>query len=103
MLVAGLTSVLCGFRGGRLFSRSRTSRIRSDSPGRLLASAALCGTMPDMGFLLWIGDNWFTLLQSVGIIGGLLLTTSALNSDARTRRVANLIEITRGHRDIWSE
>ena len=54
-------------------------------------------------FLRWLGDNWFTLLQSIGIIGGLLFTGIALRHDARGRRITNLIALTGSHRDIWSE
>jgi hypothetical protein len=56
-----------------------------------------------MGILHWVSDNWFTLLQSVGIVGSLLLTTVALRDDAKTRRVGNLIRVTESHRQIWSE
>ena len=50
-----------------------------------------------------IVENWFTLFQTVGIIGGLLLTSVALNFDAEVRKVSNEIEITKHHRTIWLE
>src|SRR5262245_33463143 len=56
-----------------------------------------------MGFLGWIADKWFTLLQSAGIIGSLLFTAIELHDDAKSRRASNLIEITKAHRDIWSQ
>ena len=56
-----------------------------------------------MGILHWVSDNWFTLLQSVGIIGGLLFTGVSLRLDAKTRRIGNLIRVTDAHRQIWSE
>jgi len=54
-----------------------------------------------MGSLHWLTDNWFSLLNAVGIIGGLLFTAYSLRSETKTRRIANLIALTQGHRDIW--
>src|SRR3954447_9301601 len=56
-----------------------------------------------MSGLHWIAYNWFNLLNSVGIIGGLLFTAFSLRSETKTRRVANLLTITRNHRELWSE
>ncbi len=56
-----------------------------------------------MGFLDWLGPNWFILLQSVGIVGSLFFTADALREDAKARRVSNLITITGHHRDIWTQ
>lgn len=53
--------------------------------------------------LLWIAENWFTLLNAIGIIGGLLFTGFSLRSEIQTRRIANLLTITRNHREIWTE
>lgn len=54
-----------------------------------------------MGSLHWLTDNWFSLLNAVGIIGGLLFTGYSLRSETKTRRIANMIALTQGHRDIW--
>ena len=54
-----------------------------------------------MGIEGWLATNSFNLLSSVGIIGGLLFTAHSLRSEAKTRRVANLINITGSHRDVW--
>lgn len=51
----------------------------------------------------WFAQNWFVLLQSVGIVGSLLFTAVALREDTKTRRVANLITITGHHREIWTQ
>ena len=56
-----------------------------------------------MEFSRWIVENWFVLLQSVGIIGGLLFTTFSLRSETSTRRVSNLLAITESHRKLWTE
>lgn len=55
-----------------------------------------------MPLLNWVQDNWFLLLQSLGIIGGLIFTGSALQADAAARRVQNLFTLTKQHRQIWS-
>ena len=55
-----------------------------------------------MVFLQWLSQNWFTLLQSAGIIGSLLFTGITLRDDLRSRRIENLIAITEGHREIWA-
>ncbi len=51
----------------------------------------------------WASENWFTLLQSVGIIASLLFTAFSLRSEARTQRVANLLIITANHREVWGK
>jgi hypothetical protein len=56
-----------------------------------------------MGFSGWVAENWFDLLQSVGIISGLLFTAFSLRSETKTRRVSNLLTITKNHRKIWME
>ena len=54
-------------------------------------------------FLVWIEDNWFTLLQGVGIVGGLLFTAVSIRRDTKARRVSDLLTLTEHHRDLWSE
>ena len=54
-----------------------------------------------MVWLDWIAQNWFDLLQSVGIAGSLLFTGFSLRIDTRVRRVQNLLTLTRQHREIW--
>jgi hypothetical protein len=51
----------------------------------------------------WIAANWFVLLQSAGIIGGLFFTGLALHREANAKRVANLITFTAHHRQLWQE
>jgi hypothetical protein len=58
----------------------------------------------------WFDHNWFILLQSVGIIGGLLFTAAgllftafSLRSESETRRVGNLLALTESHRKLWTE
>ena len=59
--------------------------------------------MVEMGGLRWITENWVTALNAVGVVGGLFFTAASFRSEARTRRIANLLAITRNHRDIWSD
>jgi hypothetical protein len=54
-----------------------------------------------MGY--WLLQNWFTLLNAVGIVGSLVFTAFSLRSETKTRRIANLLVITQNHREIWSE
>jgi hypothetical protein len=56
-----------------------------------------------MGIGEWISQNWFNLLSSAGIIGGLWFTAISLHSETKTRRIANLLTITANHREIWKE
>ena len=56
-----------------------------------------------MGSLHWLADNWLTLLNAVGIIGGLFFTGYSLHSDTKTRRIANLLIIAKNHREVWAE
>lgn len=59
--------------------------------------------MGDMQGLRWLVENWFEVLNTVGIVGGLLFTAHSLRSETKTRRVANLLTVTRSHRNIWKE
>ena len=56
-----------------------------------------------MGVIYWLGERWFTLIQTACIVAGLLFTAISLRIDAKARRVSNLIAITREHRDIWTQ
>jgi len=56
-----------------------------------------------MEALHWIGEHWLDFLQSVGIIAGLLFTVHTIRTDAKGRRITNLIAFTQQHRDIWKE
>lgn len=58
--------------------------------------------MLGMEFLNWFQDNWFTFLQSLGIVAGLFFTGMALLIDTKVRKVGNRFEATKQHRDIWT-
>ena len=55
-----------------------------------------------MEFFAWVRSNWFDFLQSFGIIASLLFTAVALGIDAKVRRIDNLFEVTKQHREIWT-
>ena len=56
-----------------------------------------------MGSLHWLTENWFEVLSAVGVIGSLFFTGHSLRSETKTRRIANLLSLTQGHRDIWRQ
>lgn len=55
-----------------------------------------------MELLNLLRDNWFELLQSLGIITGFFFASYSSWEEAKQRRVANRLEITKQHREIWS-
>ena len=54
-----------------------------------------------MTWVEWLADNWFTGLQSLGIVTGFIFTCITLRRDARSRRVSNLFQLTGYHRELW--
>ena len=56
-----------------------------------------------MGVSDWNAQDWFTLLQSLGIIGGLFFAGLSFRDSFKARQVATLIEITQSHRQIWEK
>ena len=56
-----------------------------------------------MGGIHWISENWVTALNAVGVVGGLFFTASSFRSETKTRRIANLLTITKNHREIWAD
>jgi hypothetical protein len=51
----------------------------------------------------WLDQNWFSVLQTLGIVGALAFTAITLRTDTKIRRVQNHFAITEQHRKIWSE
>lgn len=57
-----------------------------------------------MGFFWeWAGQNWFNLFSLIGIVGSLVYTGVSYQTDAKSRRVSNLLTITSNHREIWRD
>lgn len=53
-------------------------------------------------FLPWINENWFSLIQSLGIVAGLFFTGVTLMHDLRARRVSQYLTLATQHRHLWS-
>lgn len=51
----------------------------------------------------WLAVHWPEVLQSAGIIGGLIFTAVNLRLDTKARRISNLLKITERHRELWSK
>ncbi len=56
-----------------------------------------------MGIFNGFVVHWFDLLQSAGIIGGLLFTAYSIRKDNQARRISNLNAIADRHREIWQD
>lgn len=52
---------------------------------------------------LWLETNWLNIVQSTGIVGGLLFTAVTFRRDAKARRATDLLTLAEQHRDLWSE
>ncbi len=53
-------------------------------------------------FESWLEANWFSAVQTVGIVLGLLFTGLSLRRDTRSRRLSNLLALKEEHRELWS-
>lgn len=51
----------------------------------------------------WLSQNWFSLLQSVAIVAGLLFTAISIRRETRNRKVGDLLTLAERHRELWSE
>jgi len=56
-----------------------------------------------MGAFQWIAERWFEFVQTGGIIAGLLFSAFTAWKDERARKISNLIELKKEHREIWRE
>ena len=54
-------------------------------------------------FLIWMSAHWFSLLQAIGIVGGLAFTGMSLRLNARNQKTSALITITQKHQSLWLE
>lgn len=53
--------------------------------------------------LSWINLNWFSIVQALGIIAGLVFTAASFRQVAKGKEVENLLSIAGQHRELWSE
>jgi len=56
-----------------------------------------------MGTFNWLTEHWFDLIQTVGIVGGLLFTAHAIRKDERARTISNTIALNEQYTQIWHE
>jgi hypothetical protein len=59
--------------------------------------------MHRMEGLGWITGNWVDLLQSVGIVGGLLFSAHTIRKESRARQIGNMLAAAQHHHSIWKE
>lgn len=50
-----------------------------------------------------LGKNWFQLIQTIGIVASLVLSSWAAYAQYRALRVEGLVRLTEGHRALWQE
>lgn len=51
----------------------------------------------------WIAENWFTFIQTAGIIGGLFYNAAELRMERKVRRTEVVLSLTEAHREIWEQ
>ena len=56
-----------------------------------------------VSLVLWLNDNWFSFLQSVGIGGSLLFTAVMLRQDLQAKRVSEYLTLASQHRRLWGQ
>jgi hypothetical protein len=84
--------------------RSAKFRARNQSRrGRAFAAPRLARYNDAMSWLQWIGENWFTGLQTIAIVSGFTFTCITLRRDSYSRRISSLFQITANHRDVWEK
>ena len=53
--------------------------------------------------LFWLRGNWFSLLQTLGIIGGLIFTAISIRQATNARKASDLLTLTEQHRELWNQ
>lgn len=56
-----------------------------------------------MGIIGWAAIHWIDLLQSIGILAGLLFTGYNIRADSRERKIQSVFALTAAHRELWSK
>ena len=54
-------------------------------------------------WLPWLEQNWFVLIQTLGIVGSIVLTACTVRRDTRARRLGDYLTVVSQHRELWSE
>lgn len=54
-------------------------------------------------FTPWAEQNWFPLVQTLGILGSLIATYIALIRDRKAWKLGNYLTLAGHHRDLWRD
>src|SRR5437868_1298696 len=55
-----------------------------------------------MYLLRWISGDWLDLIQTVGVVFGLLATAHSIREETKSKKVGNALALTQNHRELWS-
>jgi hypothetical protein len=51
----------------------------------------------------WLQTNWFSLVQTVGIMAGLMFTAVAARQNAKEKEIKNILALEQQHRALWED
>jgi hypothetical protein len=51
----------------------------------------------------WVKSEWFSIVQTVGVVGGLIFTGITISRDAKAKEAANALAFAERHRQFWRE
>lgn len=51
----------------------------------------------------WLEGNWFSVIQTLGIISGFGLAVITLRRESRSRQIGDYLTMIQQHRELWSE
>lgn len=54
------------------------------------------------GLSPWVEGNWFSIIQTAGIVASLLIAAAAATRDAKAREIENLLTLADHHRELWA-
>ena len=55
-----------------------------------------------MGILGWVEQHGMEVLQTASLLVGLFTAVHSVRTDTKERKIGNLFELTKAHREIWS-
>ena len=53
--------------------------------------------------LSWFNQNWFSLAQTLGIVGSIALTAASLRRNTRAQKLSDYLTMISQHRELWSD
>ena len=51
----------------------------------------------------WLQQDWFDLIQTLGIVCSIALTATALHRETQARKLGHYLTLVAHHRELWSE